>query len=79
VTVQVHIFRGEGRIFGFARDSEGGNLPVKHGPWSAFKALELVRGHKQPGVNVEECLDDIERLGLHVTDAHVRITEQAIS
>ena len=77
--MQVHIFRGEGRVFGFTRDSEGSNLPAKHGPWSAFKSVELVRGQTQPGVNVEECLDDIERHGLHVTDAHVRITEQAIS
>ena len=77
--MQVHIFRGEGRIFGFTGDSEGRNLPVKHGPWSAFKTLELVRGQQEPGVNVEECLDDMERHGLHVTDAHARITEQAIS
>ena len=77
--MQVYIFRGEGRVFGFTRDSGGGNLPVKYGPWSAFKSLELVRSRTQPGVNVEECLDDIEQHGLHVTDAHARITEQAIS
>jgi hypothetical protein len=77
--MQVHIFRGEGRVFGFTLDSEGGDLPAKHGPWSPFKSIELVRGRIQPGVDVEECLDDIERHGLHVTDAHVRITPQAIS
>jgi hypothetical protein len=76
--MQVHIFRGEGRVFGFTRDSGGSNLPARHGPWSAFKSVELVRGQTQPGVNVDECLDDIEQHGLHVTDAHVRITEQAI-
>jgi hypothetical protein len=76
--MQVHSFRGEGRIFGFTRDSESRNLPVKYGPWSVFKTLELMRGQTQAGVNVEECLDDIERHGLHVTDAHARITEQAI-
>jgi hypothetical protein len=78
VTMQIHSFRGAGRIFGFTRDSAGRNLPAKHGPWSAFKTLELVRGQKQPGVNVEECLDDIERHGLHVTDAHARITDEAM-
>jgi hypothetical protein len=79
MTIQVHIFRGEGRVFGFTLDSEGGNLPAKHGPWSLFKSIELVRGRTQPGVNVEECLDDTELHDLHVTDAHVRITPHAIS
>lgn len=77
--MQVFIFRGEGRVFGFTRDSGGGNLPTKQGSWSAFKSVELVRGQTQTGVNVEECLDDIEQHGVHVTDAHVRITEQAIN
>jgi hypothetical protein len=39
----------------------------------------LVRGQPQPGLRVDECLDDIARHGIHVTDAHVRITEQAIA
>jgi len=77
--MQVHIFRGEGRVFAFTRDSNCGNLPARYGPWSTFKSVELARGQTHPGVNVEECLDDIEQHGLHVTDAHVRITEQAIS
>jgi hypothetical protein len=77
--MQVHIFRGRGRVFAFTGDSDGNNLPSKHGPWTAFRALELVRGQVQAGVNAEECLDDIEKHGVHVTDAHVRITEQAIS
>jgi hypothetical protein len=31
-----------------------------------------------PGVDVAECLADLEEFGVHVTDAHVRITEQAV-
>ena len=77
--MQVHIFRGEGRVFAFTQDNEGGNLPSKYGPWFAFKSVNLVRGQTMPGVNVEQCLGDIEQHGLHVTDAHVRITEQAIN
>jgi hypothetical protein len=50
-----------------------------YAPWSPFKSVELIRGKEQPGVNVEDCLDDIERHGIHVTDAHARITEQAIT
>jgi hypothetical protein len=38
----------------------------------------LVRGQTQPDIDVDDCLDDVARYGIHVTDAHVRITEQAI-
>jgi hypothetical protein len=29
------------------------------------------------GVDVNDCLRDLETYGVHVTDAHVRITEDA--
>ena len=32
-----------------------------------------------PGVEVDECLRDLEVFGVHVTDAHARITEDALS
>jgi hypothetical protein len=76
--MKVHLFRGEGRVFGCTGESEGRNLPARYGPWAAFKSLELERGQSQPGLDVEACLDDLERYGVHVTDAHVRITEQAM-
>jgi len=76
--MEIQAFRGPDRIFAFTSDPEGGNLPPRFGPWTAFKSLDLVRGRAQPGVDVEECLDDIERHGFHLTDAHVRITEQAL-
>ena len=76
--MQVHIFRGVGRVFAFTESSSGNKLPGRYGPWSVFKTIELIRGQPQPGVNVDECLDDIARYGIHVTDAHKRITEQAI-
>jgi hypothetical protein len=72
--MQVHIFRGLGRVFGFTRDV-GGNLPA-YGPWTAFKSFDLNRGDVQTNFDVNECLDDIEKFGFHLTDAHVRITEQ---
>jgi hypothetical protein len=74
--MQVHLFSGPGRVFGFTLDATGANLPVQYAPWSAFKTLEMTRGEAVPGVNTGECLDDIERFGYHLTDAHVRITEQ---
>jgi hypothetical protein len=40
----------------------------------------MIRGVATPGgVDVTECLDDIETYGFHLTDAHKRITEQAVS
>lgn len=77
--MQVHIFRGTGRVFGFTEDATGANLPPRYGPWNTFKAIDLVRdGEPTPGVNTRECLDDIENYGFHITDAHVRITESVI-
>jgi hypothetical protein len=75
--MQVHIFRGPGRVFGFTAQDDGGNLPARYAPWTAFKTIELTRGTTQPGVDVIDCLDDLEKYGFHLTDAHVRITEQS--
>jgi hypothetical protein len=77
--MQVHIFRGTGRVFGITADATGANLPSQHGPWKAFKAISLSRGEEPPpGVDVRDCLDDIGKYGFHITDAHVRITESVI-
>jgi hypothetical protein len=77
--MQVHAFRGTGRVFGFTKDATGSNLPQQYGPWSPFKTLEMSRsGEPQPGVRVDECLDDIEKHGIHITEAHVRITDRVI-
>lgn len=73
--MQVHMFRAEGRVFGFTEDASGGNLPTLYGDWVAFKSVDMIRGVPMPGVDTKECIDDIERFGYHVTDAHVRITE----
>ncbi|MBX3619005.1 MAG: hypothetical protein KF891_03280 [Rhizobacter sp.] len=76
--MQVHIFRGPCRVFDFTADATGGNLPQKYAPWTSFKSVELHKGQNTPGVDVGECLADIELHGVHLTDAHVRITEEAI-
>jgi hypothetical protein len=78
VAMQVHVFRGIDRVFAFTESSSIDNLPERYAPWTPFKTIEVVRGEAQPGLNVDDCLDDIARHGIHVTDAHVRITEQAI-
>jgi hypothetical protein len=75
----VHIFRGPGRVFGCTEDVTGANLPSRFAPWSSFKSIELSRdGAPTPGIDAVECLDDIEKHGFHITDAHVRITESVL-
>lgn len=75
----VHIFRGPGRVFGFTEDPTGANLPSRFVPWTAFKSLDLTRdGEPNPSVDSKACLDDIEKHGFHITDAHVRITESVL-
>ncbi len=75
----VHIFRGPGRVFGFTEDETGANLPAKFAPWAAFKSLEVEMGSQpNPSFNTEECLQDIEAHGFHITDAHVRITDKVL-
>jgi hypothetical protein len=76
--MKVEIFRGAGRVFAVVESGSVRKLPEKYGPWSSFKTVELVRGQPQPGIDVDECLDDIARYGVHVTEAHVRITEQSV-
>jgi hypothetical protein len=75
----IHLFRGPGRVFGCTQDATGANLPPKYAPWNMFKSIELSRGGEpRAGVDSNECLDDIEKYGFHITDAHVRITESVI-
>lgn len=77
--MQVYVFRGKGRVFGVTGDKAGANLPARYGPWSPHKTLEMSRGGEpSTAVNTDECLDDIEKHGFHITDAHVRITESAV-
>jgi hypothetical protein len=74
--MQVHIFRGTGRVFGFTAQPGGQNLPAQYGPWTPFKALDMHPDEPQAGVDVNACLADIETHGFHLTDAHRRITDQ---
>jgi hypothetical protein len=77
--MQVHVFRGTGRVFAFTESGGADNLPERYAPWTPFRTLDVVRGQAQQSFNVDDCLDDIAQHGIHVTDAHVRITEQAIA
>ena len=77
--MQVHLFRGPGRVFGFTGDPLGANLPSQFAPWAHFQSVEMTKGEPMPGVVVDECLADLDTYGVHVTDAHVRITDQVVS
>lgn len=76
--MQVHIFRGPGRVFAFTTDPSRANLPSGYASWAAFRVVELQKDVPTPGVDVNDCLRDLEAFGVHVTDAHVRITEDAV-
>lgn len=76
--MQAHVFKGPGRIFAVTTDSAGRNLPAKYAPWAAFKIVELQKGLPTPGLDVDECLSDLEHYGLHLTDAHARITDEGL-
>ena len=76
--MQVHLFRATGRVFGAALDGKGANLPAGLGDWTPFKTVDMTRGQPMPGIDVNECLDDIEAHGFHITDAHVRITDKYV-
>ncbi len=71
--MQIHSFRGTGRVFGFTQAADGANLPAQYGPWTAFKVIDMHPDEPQGGVDVNACLDDVATHGLHLTDAHVRI------
>ena len=77
--MQIHLFRGPGRVFGATQDETGANLPPRFAPWTPFKTIELTRGGDPvPGIDATECLDDIEAHGFYITDAHKRITDQVL-
>ncbi len=65
-------------MFAVTAVQDGSNLPKKYAPWHFAKTIDLEPGRPTPGLEVEECLKDLEAFGLHVTDAHVRITEEAL-
>jgi hypothetical protein len=78
--MNVHLFSGTGWVFGFTERDSGDNLPPDYGPWIFHKTLDLNRGDKRRSiVNADECLDDIEQYGFHVTESRVRITEKIAS
>jgi hypothetical protein len=77
IEMRVYVFRGRGRVFGFIPDDASINLPAAYGPWIGFKSFDLKWGDVNGNFDVNECLDDIAKYGFHLTDAHVRITEQA--
>ena len=75
---RVHVLRGQDRVFAFTLDEQGTNLPLRYGPWTSFKAIELHHDEPYRGVDVSVCLDDISKYGFHLTAAHKRITDLAV-
>lgn len=76
--MQAHLFKGPGRVFAVTTDPSGANLPSKYAPWTSFKTIELQKDVPIPGIDVNDCLRDMDLHGVHITDSHVRITDDAI-
>ncbi len=76
--MRAQLYRGPGRVFAVTGDETGTNLPAKYAPWTFLKSIEIERGTPTPGLDIDECLADMETLGVHITDAHVRLTDEAI-
>ena len=74
----VYVLRGQERVFGFALDEQGTNLPQQYGPWSPFKTIELHHCEPYPRVDVGACIEDLNRYGFHLTSAHRRIPHLAL-
>jgi len=74
----VHTFRGQRRVFGFTPEEAETNLPLRYGPRTMFKSIEIQRGESYVGVDVNAGLNDIAEHGFHLTDAHVRIANVAV-
>jgi len=47
--MQVHIFRGTGRVFGFIPIADSETLPAHYGPWAVFRTLDMAKGEVRPG------------------------------
>jgi hypothetical protein len=71
--MQVHLFRGPGRIFAVTQDPAGANLPAVYAPWTPFKSIDIHPDEPQGGMDVNECLRDLADHGVYITDAHVRV------
>jgi hypothetical protein len=65
-------------VFDVTADATGVNLPARFALWASFKSVKLNRDKPNPGVDPGECLDDVEKHGFHITDAHVRIVGQVV-
>ena len=75
--MQVHTFRGPGRIFGFTTDETGANLPEKYAPWTPFSSV--IDMHRDaaptPGSTLTIVCPTSRLKGFHLTDGHIRISE----
>ncbi|WP_432814404.1 hypothetical protein [Sphingorhabdus sp.] len=74
--MQVHVFKGKGKVYGFTLDATGANLPASHGPWTPSKSIDMQRGETpRIAVNTDAALDNIEKHGFHLQGVSIVSTE----
>lgn len=72
----VYVFKGADRIMGFTAEVSGRKLPRARGPWELITRLVMSKDDQpRPVVNTNECFEDIEMHGFHITDNYRRITD----
>lgn len=68
----VHIFKNQKGQHAFTDDATGSKLPQALGPWAFVKSIDMNRGEQpRAGVNTDDCLDDIDNKGYHLSNAKV--------
>ena len=77
--MRVYVFKGKVGIYGFTEDKSGANLPAEHGPWSAFKEIDLKPG-EQPRIAVisDEALDNIAKHGFHLQGVEFKFSTSSL-
>lgn len=66
--MQVHVFKGLGKWYGFTADRTGMNLPAAQGPWAFVRTEDMDRGENpRVAVSTEDVLTGIAALGYFVT------------
>lgn len=70
--MQVEVYVGDSGCFAVVPQGGSAKLPVAEGPWGKLKDLDLAQdGEARAGLDVGQCLEDIERQGYHISEVRL--------
>jgi hypothetical protein len=59
--MRISVFKGRGNWYGFTATDDGSDLPPDHGPWTAWKLLDMKPGQvPRWGITVDEVFDALQ-------------------